>query len=105
MKKRWCERLIADGKIAPYGVVRHCFTDGGGRADPGVSDDIMPTIDTRPDCFGVAVPSAEPKVMRVGNRFPSDHRGGTDSERSGNITDGHGEPWAGDRDIDGGGKR
>lgn len=65
----------------------------GGRENPDVSEDIMPTIDTRADCFGVCV---------VANYSPSGHSAARVVSPGGDSPNGHGESWDGHGDCRGG---
>lgn len=58
IKRKICEQLIQSGKLKPFYVVEHSYTDGGGRMLENLivsTDGIFPCLTTRPDTLGVVI--------------------------------------------------
>jgi hypothetical protein len=62
LKKELCKKLLSNGKVQLYDVIRHSYTKN--RLNNGeknmnrvesVENNICPTLDTRCDCLGVVV--------------------------------------------------
>ena len=57
LKEELCKKLIKGGYLRPYNTIRHSYTRSrlSGRIT-SKNNDLCPTLDTRCDCIGVAVP-------------------------------------------------
>jgi len=77
LKKELCNKLIEDGLVEEYDVVKHSYTSqimDGNKKCVEKSDGVMITLTTRGDCLGVVVKDKEiDKVEILGNYSPSNH--------------------------------
>lgn len=57
LKAQMCNKLIEEGKVQEYDVIRHSYTTSrmNGEMKDIQQNDISPTLDTRCDCLGVVV--------------------------------------------------
>lgn len=77
LKKELCNKLIEEGLVEEYDVVKHSFTNQimeGNKKCVEKNDGIMITLTTRGDTLGVVVKEKEiDKVEVLGNYSPSNH--------------------------------
>ena len=58
LKKNLCKKLLESGKVKPFDVIDHSYTDSGERdIERSIisTNGILPTITTRPDTMAVVV--------------------------------------------------
>lgn len=58
-KQQMCNSLIEQGKVKPYDVIRHSFSESRMKGEREIAEEnnMSPTLDTRCDCLGVTEPN------------------------------------------------